>query len=349
MGILEKIVKSKDVKGYILSDTEIIPDFISTGCAPLNVLFSGRLDGGVPIGKVSQIAAPSALGKSFIGLKVAKNAQKKGLEVLLLDTEYAFDYSFSDNVGVDRDKLLVIQNNRIETAQAQIISTLDGLTAEERAKLIIIIDSWGGLVTSKSYGDAVDGKDVVDMTAAKKKNAFARLLTGMGTTVFIVNQTYETMDQYNPLIPGGGKGVYFASSSIVMATSKARDKDAQDIVGAIVTAKVLKGRFAKEHSKLKYMIKHDGGLHPVAGIEDDLFEMEFITKPVQGWYSRNFAKLGMEGEDKKWRLKEMIENWREFYGPMLKNKDVLLAFEKKFTFTHNAIFDEGDVFEEDTE
>ena len=346
MSVLERIAKNKAIKDSVLSEeTSEIKGFISTGCTVLNLLFPGRLNGGIPLKKVSQIAAPSSLGKSFIGLKVAKNAQKQfGMDVVILDTEFAFDFNFSGSVGVDPAKSLVIQDNQIESCQTKLISMLADLTQDEKDNLLVVIDSWGGLVTSKSMGDALDGKDVVDMTAARKKNNFARLLTGMGVTVFVINQTYETMDQYNPLKPGGGNGIYFASSSIVMGTSKARDKDAQEIVGAVVTAKVLKGRFSREHSKLKFTIKHDGGIHPTSGIEDDLVEFGYLTKPTVGWYSRNFEKLGLEGEDRKWRMKEIHDNWGVFYKDVLKHPDVLKDFEAKYTHAHNNIIDDTEEF-----
>lgn len=192
MSILEKIAKNKAIRDSVFTkDESEVKDFISTGCLTLNLLFSGRLNGGIPVKKVSQIAAPSSLGKSFVGMKVAKNAQKKGMDVVILDTEFAYDFEFSDSVGVDAEGILVIQDNQIESCQQKIISMLTDLTQKEKDGMILIIDSWGGLVTSKAMNDAVDGKDVNDMTASKKKNSFARLLTGMGVTVFVVNQTYE--------------------------------------------------------------------------------------------------------------------------------------------------------------
>lgn len=154
--------------------------------------------------------------------------------------------------------------------------------------------------------------------------------------------SHNTIDQYNPLKPGGGNGIYFASSSIVMGTSKARDKDAQDIVGAVVTAKVLKGRFSKEHSKLKFVIKHEGGIHPTMGIEDDLLEFGYLTKPTMGYYSRNWEKLGLDYPvDKKWRLKQIQENWAEFYKDIVNHPDVRKDFEAKYTFTHNVIINDS--------
>ena len=175
----------------MLSEASVEQGYISTSCLPLNVLFSGKLDGGIIIGQMNQSVAPSSLGKSFVGMKVARNAQKKGMEVLYLDTEFAFDYSFAKSVGINTDELLVVQDNKMESVQQTLIATIEELELEERKGLLVIIDSWGGLVTSKTVNDAISGKDVTDMTIAKKKNALARLLTGMGVTVFVINQTYE--------------------------------------------------------------------------------------------------------------------------------------------------------------
>lgn len=336
MSLIGKISKNKKIQEYIFKDEQTPKEFINTGCLPLNVLFSGKLDGGIPIGKVSQIAAPSSLGKSFIGMKVAKNAQKKGMEVLYLDSEFAYDPAFSDNVGIDKDKILVLQDNHIETAQQSVMQMINELDKEERKQILLIIDSWVGLVTSKAVNDAIDGKDVTDMTKSKKLNSFARLLTGLGVTVFIVNQTYETMDQYNPLAIGGGKGVYFASSSIVMGKSKAKHKDKStdtDPSGAIVSAETKKGRFAKENSKLKYLINYDGGINPFYGILDDALEGGYIDKPSQGWYSRPCVE-----NDKKWRERDLYS--MEFWGPVIRNTDIKEYFEKKYTFEHTEIVDE---------
>ena len=74
---LDKLRKLKSVQSSVLKEvTE--PEFISTGVASLNILFGGGIDKGIPEGKISMIASPSSLGKSFLAMKVAKNSQKKG-------------------------------------------------------------------------------------------------------------------------------------------------------------------------------------------------------------------------------------------------------------------------------
>ena len=191
MSLIGKLSSNKKLQEYIYKDEATPKDFINTGCLSLNVLFSGKLDGGIPVGKVNQIAAPSSLGKSFVGMKVVNNAQKKGMEVIYVDTEFAFDYAFADNIGVDSSKLLVIQDNQIESVQSSIMQVAETLTKDERKKILLVLDSWGGLVTSKTVDDATTGKDVSDMTVSKKKNSLARLLTGLGVTIFVINQVYD--------------------------------------------------------------------------------------------------------------------------------------------------------------
>lgn len=337
---IEKLKKDKNVQTNLYEQKPI--GFINTGSLSMNLLFSGRLDGGIPMGRVNMHASDSAEGKSFFAMKLIKNAQKKGLDCILVDTEYAYDESFAENVGVETDNIIVYQNNQIEEVQEFIMSTFKDLPREQRRNILLIVDSWNAMVTSKTVEDATSGKDVSDMTISKKKNTLARLLTGLHCTVHVVNQIYASMDQYNPIAIPGGKGLFFAASSVVLGTSKAKSKDGDEVDGTIITARTRKSRFCQEGTKLKYLIKFDGGIHPVWGLDDDLLEFGFITKPTMGWYQRDFAKLGLDGEDKKWRAKEMLDKWQEFYKPIINNEDVKKAFEEKYTFKNREMFEMED-------
>lgn len=327
MSAISKFKENKMVKENVF--VERPTEYINTGSVPLNILFSGKIDGGIVKGKVMQIVAPSSLGKSFVAMKIARNAQKQGMEVVIVDTEFAYDVNFAKKVGLNPDKTLVIQTNSIEEAQHMIMASTDNMTQDEKDKLLILIDSWGNMVTSKSVDDVISGKDVRDMTKAQKKNEFARQLVGLKTTVFVVNQTYATMDTYNPLEVGGGQGLYYGCSSIVMGTSKAKDKDSDgDISGAIITATTRKGRFCKEHSKLKYLIQHNGGIHPFYGILEDALGGGYVVKPNQGWYTRPSVE-----NDKKWREAEIWKNSEEFWMPIIKNTDFNQYIESVYRFT----------------
>ena len=337
--IYKKILKDKDVIGsYLKTGTDI--ETLSTGVVSMNLLYSGRVDGGIPIGKVSQMAAPSTLGKSFIGLACLKNAQKKGFTCIVVDTEFAFDFDFAEAIGIDisKDKLIVIQNNRIEEVQKMVLGIFDGMeTLQERNNIFVLLDSFGGLVTSKTEGDAKDGKDVMDMTEAKKKNKFAKLLMGTRGTFFIVNHVYDNIGGFgDPLSIPGGRGLYFASHCIVLGSSKAKDKDAGEISGALITCKTQKSRLSKEHSKIKFRIKHEGGLDIWYGLLDDAMESGVVISPSKGFISRTHIK-----DDKKLREKNIYT--KDFWIPIFKETNFKEFLENKYTFKGTSL----DIAEDD--
>lgn len=189
---LDKLRKLKSVQSSVLKEVGE-QEFISTGCATMNILFGGGIDKGVPVGKVSMIAADSSLGKSFVALKVAKNAQLKRKSVILFDSEKAYSPVMAETLGIRKDDILVIQNTSVEEVTTQFMNIVDEIK-DKIEDYVFIIDSWNVLVTSKSVEDATAGKDVVDMTTAKKKNTFAKLLLHSGATVFVVNQVYACLN-----------------------------------------------------------------------------------------------------------------------------------------------------------
>ena len=189
---LDKLRKLKSVQSSVLKEVGE-QEFISTGCASLNILFGGGIDRGIAVGKISMIAADSSLGKSFLALKVAKNAQLKRKSVILFDSEKAYSPVMADTLGIRKDDILVIQNTSVEEVATQFMNIVEEIK-DKIEYYVFIIDSWNVLVTSKSVEDVAAGKDVADMTTAKKKNTFAKLLLHSGATVFVVNQVYACLN-----------------------------------------------------------------------------------------------------------------------------------------------------------
>lgn len=189
---LDKLRKLKSVQSSVLKE-DGEQEFISTGCASLNILFGGGIDRGIAVGKISMIAADSSLGKSFLALKVAKNAQLKRKSVILFDSEKAYSPVMADTLGIRKDDILVIQNTSVEEVATQFMNIVEEIK-DKIEDYVFIIDSWNVLVTSKSVEDVAAGKDVADMTTAKKKNTFAKLLLHSGATVFVVNQVYACLN-----------------------------------------------------------------------------------------------------------------------------------------------------------
>jgi recombination protein RecA len=331
MDLYKQIMKFDDILEDVIdeeTEKENI-DFLSTGVVTLNLLFSGKIDGGIPIGKISQMPAPPSLGKSFVALSLIKNAQKKGMYCIMVDTEKAFDFDWAKDVGIDtsQEKLLVLQNNRIENVQTKLLKIVDAIPKKERKKVFLVIDSFGNLVTNTTVENAQKGKDVRDMTVPQKKNIFARLLLGTDLTIFIANHTYKNTGGYgeDTSIPGG-QVLYHNCECIVLASTKAKEKKTNepDITGQLINCRTFKSRIGKEHSRLKFRIKTNGGLDIFYGLLDDALAHGCVEKSGTR-YTRQHIK-----EDKKHFEKDIYNS--DFWLPIFKETDFPQYLEKKYSF-----------------
>jgi RecA/RadA recombinase len=330
------VMKDKETKdspalsSYLFTEDEHV-EFLSTNVIALNLLFSGRVSGGIPIGRMSMISAPTMLGKSFIGYGLVKNAQKKGMLVCIIDTERAFSFQFAMSIGIDiqPEKLIVIQENSIEEVTGIIASICKEIPKNERKNLFFLLDSWGALVTSKTIDNAETGNDKADFTIPKKKNNLANIILNTRATYFIINHVYDNVGGMGDtmLIPGGRK-IMFNCDCIVMGRSRAKEKkSASDptIIGHIVTAETHKSRFSKEKSKMTYRIKVEGGLDTFYGIMDDAIECGVVVKPKPGYYSRPHINDDVA-------LKEKDVYSSEFWGPIFKDTNFRSWLEEKYTY-----------------
>jgi RecA/RadA recombinase len=331
--IISKDKETKDspaLSSYMFTEDDKL-EFLSTNVIPLNLLFSGRVDGGIPLGRISMISAPSMLGKSFIAYGLVKRAQKRGMHVAIIDTERAFSFQFAKAIGIDIDqeKLVVLQENSIEDVAGIVMTICNEVPKNERKNLFFVIDSWGALVTSKTLDNALEGNDAADFTIPKKKNNLSNILLNTKATYFVVNHIYDSMNSMGGdllSIPGGRK-IVFNSDCVVLGKSRAKEKDAdKEIIGHLITAETYKSRHSKEKSKLQFRIKNDGGLDVFFGILDDAVESGVVANTKPGWYNRPHIK-----DDKGIAEKNIYT--ADFWGPVFKETQFKQWLENKYTFT----------------
>ncbi len=320
---------SPALASYLL-ESDAVPEFISTNVVSLNLLFSGQVNGGIPKGKLSMISAPSMLGKSFIAMGIVKNAQKKGMNIVVIDTERAFSFKLAKGLGINTDdpNLVVLQENNIVEIKQIILKITNEIPKSERGNTLFIIDSWGALVTNKAIVDGLTGNDVVDMSAPQKKNTLANVCLNTFATFFVVNHVYDNTGGFgDPLAIPGGRKIVFNCDCIVLGQSRAKDKNAaKELLGHIVTALTFKSRYSVEKTKLKFKIKHHGGLDTFYGLEDDALEGGFLNIPKQGYYSR------MHIDDDKPIKKDKIYT-ADFWIPVFRDTDFKDYLERKYTYT----------------
>lgn len=331
--LIASLKKNKALAQLVTSDVQV-DEFLSTNCIPANLLLSGKIRGGIKKGKMSQICADSGWGKSMIGLNVLKAAQQQGMDCVVIDTEHAFNPELARSLGIDTEDIAIFQSSLIPELK-QIVAQLNhGLTKAESKNVFILFDSWGPIVEQQVLDKAEEASAAVNMGAAKFKNELANVLGAYGNTVLVLNHVYASLQQYGDAfsIPGGKK-LYFLSDAIMMASSAAKAKDKEgNIYGKVITAKVVKGRSAKEFAKTKFLIEHSGGINPYFGLLDEAMEAGCIFKPKPGRYCRTDFDVDKEtGEPIKMWSENEIYN-AKFWVPLYKDEKFNKYVEKKFAF-----------------
>lgn len=327
------IAKFKKEKAFtdILAADNVEDSYLSTNCAAVNLLFSGKILGGIKKGKISTIAADSGWGKSLIGLNCLASAYKSGMSCVVIDTENAFNVELAQSLGVDTDDILIFKTARIPEIKQIYAKINHGLSRAESREIFILLDSWGPIVEEQVLDKAEEASSAVNMSSAKFKNELANIINACGNTSLVVNHVYETLQMYGDkfAVPGG-KRLFFNSDAIVLASSAAKAKDKEgNVYGKVITASVKKGRAAKEFAKTKFMIEHSGGINPYFGLLDDAVESGAVVKVKQG-VSVGYQRVNEDPAEKIWKEADLY--CAAFWIPLYKNDQFNKFVEKKYAF-----------------
>jgi len=165
----------------------------------------------------------------------------------------------------------------------------------ERNPCMFVLDSLGMLSTSKEINDALNDKEVRDMTKSQLiKGAFRMLTLKLGQAkipMIVTNHTYDVIGAYVPTKEmGGGSGLKYAASTIVYL-SKKKEKDGTEIVGNIIKAKTAKSRLSKENKDVEVRLFYDErGLDRYYGLLE-LGELGGLWENKAGRYEINGKKI----------------------------------------------------------
>ena len=101
----------KDTKvAYFLDGSDITPtdikDFVSTGSTLLNLAISNKPNGGVAVGRITEINGLESSGKSLIGAHILAETQRKGGVAVYIDTETSVSREFLEAIGIDVGNML---------------------------------------------------------------------------------------------------------------------------------------------------------------------------------------------------------------------------------------------------
>ena len=301
MDFLKDIVKEiGNDYTQLASDIDDTEKYVDTGSFIFNGLVSGSIFGGVSGNKITAIAGESSTGKTFFSLAVVKNFLDSNPDgyCLYFDTEAAVNKSLLESRGIDLDRLVVINVVTIEEFRTNALKAVDiylKKDANERKPCLFVLDSLGMLSTEKEIRDALDDKQVRDMTKSQLvKGAFRMLTLKLGQAnipLIVTNHTYDVIGSYVPTKEmGGGSGLKYAASTIIYL-SKKKEKDGKEVIGNIIKAKTHKSRLSKENKVVEIRLFYDSrGLDRYYGLLE-LGEIGGLWKNVAGRYEIGGKKI----------------------------------------------------------
>ena len=302
MDFLKEIVKEiGDEYTQIASEIDETERFIDTGSYIFNGLISGSIFGGVSSNRITAIAGESSTGKTYFSLAVVKNFLDTNPDgyCLYFDTEAAVNKGLLESRGVDTTRLVVVNVVTIEEFRGKALKAVDiylKSDEENRKPCMFVLDSLGMLSTEKEIRDALDDKQVRDMTKSQLvKGAFRMLTLKLGQAnipLIVTNHTYDVIGSYVPTKEMGGEsfGLKYAASTIIYL-SKKKEKDKTEVVGNIIKAKTTKSRLSKENKQVDIRLYYDErGLDRYYGLLE-LGELGGLWKNVAGRYEMDGKKV----------------------------------------------------------
>jgi RecA/RadA recombinase len=332
MDFLKDIVKEiGDEYTQLASEIDETETYVDTGSYIFNALVSGSVFGGVSGNKITAIAGESSTGKTFFSLAVVKNFLDTNPDgyCLYFDTEAAVNKSLLESRGIDLTRVVVVNVVTIEEFRSKALKAVDiylKKPLEDRKPCMFVLDSLGMLSTEKEITDALNEKQVRDMTKSQLvKGAFRMLTLKLGQAkipMIVTNHTYDVIGSYVPTKEmGGGSGLKYAASTIIYLSMK-KEKDGTEVVGNIIKAKTAKSRLSRENQEVSVRLYYDErGLDRYYGLLE-LGELAGLWKNVAGRY---------EIDGKKVYAKAILKDPEVYFTPEVMEK-LDVAARKEFSY-----------------
>ena len=316
-GTLADTLNSKfsDMKvAYFLDGTEETPtdltEWISTGSSLLDLAISNRPNGGIPVGRITEITGMEASGKSLISAHLLANTQKQGGLAVYIDTENALNEEFARAIGIDVKEMLYIQLETVEDIFEVIESIVMKVRESSRDRLVTICVDSVAAATTKLEQAADYEKDgwatAKALVLSKAMRKITQLIGRQRICLVFTNQLRQKLGVSfgDPWTTSGGKALQFHAScrlrlkGIGQITNKVNDK--KQVIGIKTRAQVVKNRMGPPLKTAEFDIRFESGIDDYGSWLHLLKEYKMV-KQGGSWYTYTDTDTG---EDIKFLSKD---------------------------------------------
>ena len=283
-----------------------ITDFVGTGSSLLDLAVSNRPNGGIAVGRITEINGLEASGKSLLGAHILAETQKKGGVAVYIDTETSVNKEFLNAVGLDVTNMLYLHLDTVEDVFEAVESIVTKVRESDNDRLVtILVDSLAAASTKVEMGADFDKDGWATSKAIVISKALRKITQMIGrerVALVITNQLRQKLgvmfgDQWTT---SGGKALPFHASTRIRLKQMGQLKDAQkNVIGMKVRANIVKNRLGPPHRHADYIMYFDRGIDDSAGWLDFL-KANKLLKQAGAWYKMN----DHNGEEFKFQAKD---------------------------------------------
>lgn len=207
---IQDIVKNFGLGAYAGDDDRLKMHFVPFGIPALDSI----LGGGLPRNRFTMFGGDTAVGKSFLAIKLIANAQKLGCSTVYFNVENKYSPEWFISGGVDIKKLIIVQGNIMESVwDAMIVFAEKGVD-------VVVLDSLAALVPSVMEDAAMaDQASYTGKHAYMVAKGFQKIMPALSmtdkktkTAFLFLNQIRENI-RMSPFA-GGGDVIYPGGKSI---------------------------------------------------------------------------------------------------------------------------------------
>ena len=321
---LNKKFKDTNKVAYFLDGSDSTPtdikEFISTGSSTLDLAISNKPNGGIAVGRITEINGLESSGKSLLGAHILAETQKKDGIAVYIDTETSVSQDFLEVLGVDMGKMLYLHLETVEEIFEAIEEIVTKVRESDKDRLVTIMVDSLAAASTKVEIEADFEKDGWATSKAiiisKAMRKITQLIGREKIALVFTNQLRQKLGVMfgDPWTTSGGKALPFHASTRIRLKNMGQIKDSKkNVLGMKCRAQIVKNRLGPPLRHADYDMYFDRGIDNYGAWLTVLKEHKLI-KSGGAWYTLT----DQDGKDHKF----MSKDWEE----LITNNDELREY-----------------------
>ena len=298
---------------YFLDGSDTTPtdikEFISTGSTMLDLAIANKPNGGIAVGRITEINGLESSGKSLIGAHILAETQKKGGVAVYIDTENSVSEEFLKVLGIDTTQCLYLQLQTVEEIFQAIEEIVLKVREAEKDRLVtILVDSLAAASTQVEI-DADFEKDGWATSKAiiisKALRKITQMIGRQRIALVFTNQLRTKLGVMfgDPWTTSGGKALPFHASTRIRLKNKGRITDSKkNVLGMTILAQVVKNRLGPPLRHAEFPLYFESGIDDI-GSWLEVMKKHKLVKSAGAWYTYT----DVAGEEYKFQSKDFLK------------------------------------------